>query len=95
MLEHFIQVDEQLKALELEKKELTAQLLDYYDHLNHNEKNQALTGLYTFKPVYMTNQTRFNQTLFKEENNELYSSYLMPIDDYSYIKASSIKKVVK
>lgn len=95
MLERFIQVDEQLKKLELEKKELTAQLLDYYDHLDHNEKNQAFTNLYTFKPVYMTNQTRFDQTLFKKENTDLYSQYLAPIDDYAYIKASSIKKVVK
>lgn len=95
MLERFIQVDEQLKKLELEKKELTAQLLDYYDHLDHNKKNQACTNLYTFKPVYMKNQTRFDQTKFKKENGDLYASYLMPIDDYSYIKASSIKKVVK
>lgn len=93
LIQEWLSVDAQLKELEARKKELTNQLASYYEHMEKDEKERATTSLYSFKPVFMTNQTRFNQSLFKKEHSDLYAQYLTSIDDYSYFRASSFKEV--
>lgn len=91
----WLEINSRLNQLKEDKASLEKELLNYYDHMEKNNKDQVFTSEYLFKPTFYLDQTRFNEREFKQDHSDLYEQYKRPVSDYCVFKKTSFKKVVK
>ena len=93
LINEWMDVTTQLNELKERQKTLASNIVIFYEHMEKDEKSKVHTNLYSFKPVYMVNQTRFDQSEFKKDHLDLYNKYKRPIANSVQLRRNLFKKV--